>query len=285
MLVVALSCVSGPRPLSPSQLESFSTRRYEGAWEEVFDAAVLSLERLGLSVAEVDQAQGTFVARRADGSGYAVSVQSRAGDQVVIALPTPERPLWLLDGPEGEVTRWDALDERIRALLAAWREFPEWQFLPARNLVAVLQFRAQLPSTWERVEPTIDRRAMLVQRFKHKRGLNPSFLFELSRRRPVLDPKVALVRAAEHAFGAKGRLTWPDDVKVTIDGRGVHGRVELLDGTVPRAATFHLWDQRSSAWAVRVAAICDTKEGCEAEWTAFVESITAPGFEPGRTTF
>lgn len=282
LVVLSSACVSGPRALSANQLETFATRRYPGAFDEVFDATALSLERLGFSLDAVDARQGTLVAKGRDGRGYAVTVQSREDEQLVVALPIPDRELWVLDGDDGETARWDALEERTREMLSSWKEHPEWEYAAARELLGVLTFRARLPKAWEHVEPSVSRRVVVVQRSKPRRGLNPSLVFEVSRRRPVSDARQFLVGAAEVALGAKGRLTWPDAVALPVDGRSAGGRTKVLDGLVPRPVTWHLWHQATAAWSVRIAAVCGPFEGdatCEEEWRALTQSVVSPGFE------
>ncbi len=280
--LLSSACVSGPRALSPAQLEAFATRRYSGAFDEVFDATALSLERLGLSLEAVDARQGTLVAKRRDGRGYQVSLQSREGEQLVVARPVPERELWVLDGDDGELARWDALEARTRELLAAWRDHPEWEYAAARELLGVLTFRARLPKTWEHVEPSVSRRVVVVQRSKPRRGFNPSLVFEVSRRRPVTDERAFLLGAAEVALAARGRLRWPDEVLLRAGASTEGGQTKVLDGSVPRAVTWHLWHEATAAWTVRIAAVCGPFEGdatCEAEWRTLAESVVSIGFE------
>ena len=285
LLVLSSGCVSGPRALSAAQLETCATRSYVGAFDEVFDATALSLERLGFSLDTVDARQGTLVAQRRDGRGYAVTIESREDERRVVALPIPERDVWVLDGDDGETARWDALEERTRELLASWREHPEWEYAAARELLGVLTFRARLPRAWEHVESSVSRRVVLVQRSKPRRGLNPTLVFEVSRRTPVTDERAFLLGAAEVALGAKGRLTWPDEVALPSGGTSAGGRVKVLDGSVARPVTWHVWHEATAAWTVRIAALCGPFEGdetCEEEWRTLTQSIGSPGFEGPR---
>lgn len=282
LVLVSLGCISGPRALTEAQLEAFSTRRHTGSFDEVLDATVLSLARMGLAVSDLDPAQGTLVAKRRDGSGYQVSIHGRNDEQLVVARPFPERELWVLDGDDGESARWDQLEAYTSELLSAWHEHPEWQYLAEKNLVGVLTFRARLPLAWERVEPSVSRRVVVVKRFKSRKGLNPSIVLEVLRRRPVLEAKQFLLATAEEALGAKGRLTWPDQLELSFGVAGGSGQVKVLDGTVPRPITWHLWDQRSAAWTVRLAAVCGPRGSeldCEADWSELTASIVGTGFE------
>lgn len=285
LLVLSSGCVAGPRSLGQSQLESFATRRHQGAFDEVFDATVLSLGRMGLSIEDADLKQGTVVARRKDGTGYAVSIQSRDDEQLVVALPIPERSTWVLDGEDGESARWDRLEAHTKELLTAWREHPEWTFIAARNLLGVLSFYARVPAAWERVDPSVSRRVTSVQRFKARRGLNPTILFEVKRRTPSLDARAFLLTTAEVALQAKGRLTWPGDDEPKLREGRAQRAANVLDGTVPRQVSWRLWDHRTPTWTVRLAAVCGaagSELDCDEDWEALISSIVAPQFEPAK---
>ncbi|MBL8921899.1 MAG: hypothetical protein JNJ54_23815 [Myxococcaceae bacterium] len=282
LFLLLAGCVSGPRALTTAQLEAFSTRRHDGTFDQVFDATVLSLARMGLSVRDVDPRAGTLAALRRDGTGYQVSVRSRGPTQEVLAVPVPERERWVLDGDEGESARWDQLEQYTAELLAAWREHPEWQYLPEKNLVRVLSFAARLPPAWERVEPSVSRRVLVVQRHRSKKGFNPTIVLEVLRRRPVLEAKEFLLSTAEAALGAKTRLAWPEPLELTFGRSGGHGEGRVFDGPLVRPVSWHLWDQRSPSWTVRIAAICgpgDTELNCEDAWEALTASIVGAGFE------
>ncbi|MBM4784220.1 MAG: hypothetical protein GQE15_41650 [Archangiaceae bacterium] len=285
LLVLSSGCVSGPRALGQSQLESYATRRHQAPFDEVFDATVLSLGRMGLTIEESDVKQGTIVAKRRDGTGYSVSIQSRDDEQLVVAVPTPERAAWVLQGEDGESARWDRLESYTNELLTAWRDHPEWAFIAARNLLGVLSFYARVPQRWERVDPSVSRRVTSVQRFKTRRGLNPTILFEVKRRTPALDARAFLLTTAEVALQAKGRLTWVGDDEPTLREGRAQRAANVLDGTVPRQISWHLWDHRTPTFTVRVAAVCGaagSELDCDDDWEALVNSIVAPGFEPAK---
>lgn len=285
LLVLWSGCVSGPRPLGQSQLESYATRRHQAPFDEVFDATVLSLGRMGLSIEDADVKQGTIVARRKDGTGYSVSIQSRDDEQLVVAVPIPERSAWVLDGEDGESARWDRLESHTKELLTAWRDHPEWTFIAARNLLGVLSFYARVPQSWERVDPSVSRRVTSVQRFKSHRGLNPTILFEVKRRTPSLEARSFLLTTAEVALQAKGRLTWQGDDEPKLREGRAQRAANVLDGTVPRQISWHLWDHRTPTFTVRVAAVCGaagSELDCDEDWEALISSIVAPGFEPAK---
>lgn len=281
LVLLVAGCLSGPRALSTAQLEAFSTRRHHGSYDEVFDATVLSLARMGLAVRDVDVRAGTLAALRRDGSGYQVSVRTRGDEHEVVALPVPERERWVLDGDDGESARWDQLEQYTAELLSAWREHPEWQYVPENNLVGVLSFTARLPPAWERVDPSVSRRVLVVQRFRAKKGLNPTIVLEVLRRRPVLEAKEFLLSTAEVAFGAKARLAWPEPLELSFGTTGGHGRARVFDGPLVRPLSWHLWDQRSPSWTVRLAAVCgpDAELECAADWEALTATIASAGFE------
>jgi hypothetical protein len=279
--VFSLACLVGPRALTWPQLEPLAARRYAGEVDEIFDATALALERLGYRITRLARSEGALTAVRPDGAGYEVTIEQRDARQQVVARPTPERPLVTLDGDDGEVARWDALEAATRRLLEAWREPPEWAFVARRNEVQVLSFAAGVPSSFERVVESIDRRVVTAQRFKAgHRGLNPTVLFEVARRRPDDSARPLLQKAIELALGAKGRLNWPDALDAHFDQTGAFGPAQVLDGSVPRQVTWHAWEQRTPAFTIRIAAACGPPpDTCAPAWETIVSSCTTAGFE------
>lgn len=284
-VLVVTACVSGPRALTQAQLEALSTRQLLGDFDEVFDATWLSLEHEGLRVSGADRLAGTLRARRQDGSGYDVSVTADERSQRVRLVPVPDRATWVLDGADGETARWDAIELHATALLAAWREVPEWSHLAEKNLVAVPGVRARLPEAWEKLEPSISRRVLTVQRSRTiKRGFNPTWRFEVKRRMPVDDHRAFVLEAAGAALFAGQRLTWPADTRLTFVEHVAQGRVRLSDGEVPRPVFYALWVGAFDAFTVRIAAVCgppaEAENGCAAEWRALLETLAARGARP-----
>ncbi|MDX2009404.1 MAG: hypothetical protein SFW67_04395 [Myxococcaceae bacterium] len=283
-VLVVVACVSGPRALTPTQLEALSTRQVVGDFDEVFDATWLSLEHEGLRVSRVDRVAGTLLARRPDGTGYDVSVTADERAQRVRLFPVPERATWVLEGDEGETARWDAIELHTTALLAAWREVPEWAHVAEKNLVTVPGVSARLPEAWEKLEPSVSRRVLTAQRSRtQRRGLNPTWRFEVKRRTPRADHRPFLLETAGAALFAGSRLTWPDDTRLAFAGHVAQGRVRLGDGEIARPVTYAVWVGSSEAFTVRIAAICgptDTETACAAEWRAMLEGLVARGVAP-----
>jgi hypothetical protein len=284
-VLVVTACVSGPRALSRDQLEALSTRQLSGDFDEVFDATWLSLEHEGLRVSEADRVAGTLRARREDGTGYDVSVTAAERTQRVRLVPVPDRATWVLDGDDGETARWDAIELHTTALLAAWRELPEWEHLAEKNLVTVPGLSARLPETWEKLEPSVSRRVLTAQRSRtQRRGLNPTWRFEVKRRTPRDDHRPFLLETAGAALFAGSRLTWPDDTRLVFAGHVAQGRVRLGDGEIARPVAYAVWVGASGAFTVRIAAICgppaDTETACAAEWRALLERLVARGVAP-----
>jgi hypothetical protein len=284
-LVVSMACVRGPRALSPSELEAFATRQHAGDFADVFDATVLALEHEGLSMQTVDRVAGTLEARRPDGTGYDVSVTAAERVQRVVLRPVPERERWVLEGEAGETARWDAVELHTTALLAAWRELPEWTIVAERNAVSVPGFRALVPEDWEKLEPSVSRRVLTAQRSRSlKKGFNPTWHFEVKRRAPREDHRPFLVETAGLALFARTRLRWPEEDRLTFAGYEARGGVRLADGSLVRPVLYAVWVGVSDALTVRVAAVCgpaeDPQTGCAAAWRDFLATLTTGGFKP-----
>jgi len=138
-----------------------------------------------------------------------------------------------------------------------------------------------VPSSFERVVESVDRRVVTAQRFKAgHRGLNPTVLFEVARRRPDDSTRPLVQKAIELALGAKGRLTWPDALDARFDQTGAWGPAQVLDGAVPRQVTWHAWEQRTPAFTIRIAAACGpAPDTCAPAWETIVSSCPTAGFE------
>jgi hypothetical protein len=286
-VLVMVACVSGPRALSPLQLEALATRSYLAAFDEVFDATWLSLEHEGLRVSAVDRVAGTLVARRPDGTGYDVSVTADERTQRVVMLPVPERAAWTLEGEGGETARWDAIELHTSALLDAWRHVPEWTHLAERNLVSVPGLRAVLPEAWERLDTSVSRRSLTAQRSRTlKRGFNATWRFEVKRREPKEDHRAFLLETAGLALFAGNRLRWPDETALSLVGHQAQGRVRLSDGAVLRPVMYALWVGASDAFTVRIGAVCgaasEPEAGCAAEWRAMIDALATRGLAAPR---
>lgn len=269
--LLSLSCVSGPRPVSRAQLEAAAVRSHRGAFADVLRASALALQDLGFTIAEADEQAGTVVATHADGSGYQVEVRAHEGEQLVIAVPTPDRPAWDV---ERERTRWDSLAAATGAILEAWSAAPEWSYRADRTLALVLDAQLHVPSDWARVEPSVSRRRLTVQRLSTRKGPNPTVRLAIERRALRHDDAAELLEVARLALGAGDRLLWPDETQGQV--------ARLLDGTVVRPVEFHRWRRSSTAWTISALAICPLEPpsgGCAEAFDELTE-----GFRPGAFT-
>jgi hypothetical protein len=272
-LLGAASCVSGPRPLSRAQLAAAAVRRHAGAFDDVVQATAVALEGLGLRLAERNEREGTLLAVRADGSGYQVDVRSREGEQLVIAVPVPDQPAWVLDGESGEFARWGALAARTDAILEAWKRPGEWSYRPDRNLALVFDAQIQLPAEWARVEPDVSRQKLIVQRFATRRGPNPTMVLSIDRRAVGGENVRELIAVARLALGGGDRLTWPDDSE--------DGVARVLDGAVVRPVEWHRLRRSSAAWTIRVIAVCPLEGvpgGCGGGFGEVLEGLRPGSF-------
>ncbi len=282
-VLLLAACAQGPRPISPSRLLALSERRYLTQFDEAYDASWLAAERLGYAVEDSDRQRGTFLARAQDGRTWSVAVSAQGDAQVVTAVPGPERAAWRLEGPGGELERWDALEAKTRELVEAWRNPPEWTFTPATNDVSLGDFHASVPPDWRHVDLAVDRRQVVAQREKPpQKGLNPTLAIRVERRRPV-HPRAEVVRAvAGLALGVSRRPATITPVVGELTERGFGGDLMLKVHDAEQHVRWHLWDARSKAWTVRLIAVCgpeDGSEGCEGEWRRVVGQLVSRGFE------
>lgn len=283
-LGLALSgCVAGPHPVSEEQLRSLGRRTYAAQYDEAFDATWLALERLGFRVLSQSRRVGTLLAQHDDGRQYDVGVEPHDAQHLVTALPGPPRVAWQLDGARGEVARWDELERLTRALLAAWKRWPEWTFVPAANDLGVLSLHVKAPREWEHVDLELSRHRAELQRFKPGHlGLNPTLLMDIDRRRPVHGVTPLVLETAGRALGTRTRLSLPEVLAGPLTARGYSGDASLDDGAAKHAVRWHLWDMRTPEWTIRIAAVCgpeDSELSCEGEWDKLVASVVSRGFE------
>ncbi len=283
LLALVLSgCVAGPRPVDERTLGALSRRSYAVQFDEAYDATWLSLERLGFVVGERDRRRGTLEAQHPDGRTYAVEVEQRGSTMEVTAVPGPARQAWQLDGPLGEIARWDELGRQTRALLEAWRTWPEWSFEARRNTLTLGAFSVQVPREWARVDLEVSRRKVELQRhLPTGRGLNPTIVVEVDRRRPRHKHSPLVLEAGGRALSARTRLRLVEEVDSPLTARGYSGDVELMDPPGSHEVRWFLWDMRTPEWTVRLGAVCarEGEEACDTDWERVTGSIHSTGFE------
>ncbi len=266
-----------------------------GAFDEVYDATWLTLEAAGWAVGESDPRAGTFVTQVVVlpdglGRGWAASVSQEGGAIRVTLLPrvyrgsadvTPDSG-WLLDGPGGEVERWDALFAGIGGLISAWREAPELALSNARGELNAAGMRLLIPN-WQHFEFSLDRRTLVMQPVGP--GPASTLLYRIERRRPKPDAAALVHETLEHAFHASGRLAEPASWDIAQDawGETAAGDVLLDSDSSPNPVRWRRWEAGNSAWVVRVAAACPAEKEprCEGEVRRVIESAVNTAPVPG----
>jgi len=275
---LALGCAT-VRPLSDEAARARGQHDFEGAPEDVLDAAWLTLLDEGYRVTAANRAAGTVsLLRASDGHGYDVAVAPGDGVQVLTALPKGPRPL-VVGGDAGEDAKWEALWDGVRALLATWAEAPEWRYETRTNTLLLPDVSFRPPKAWAYLDFDIHRHRARVLKARGQRPgkLMPTVLAVVERRHPESTLPRLLQEAAGVALAARARLTLPDDIEAVREGDGVGGTLRVLDGTTPREVRWHALVRSSSAWTVTLVAVCGVKEdACEAEWREVLASVARP---------
>lgn len=289
LLLVAACAPRGPRQLSATQLRSRASRSISAGFDEVYDATWLALESQGWTVTAHDRRAGTLstnviAGEHGTGRSWEASVSQEGSAQTVTLLPhmheherdvTPD-VYWTLEGPGGELQRWDEAFARIVALVEAWRNHPELILEKTRGELDAAGLHLLLPPTWEHFEFSVDRRSLAVQRFKRSRGLNPSVLYRIERRRPEPDLEAMVHETLERAFGGLESLAEPSEWTSRGDAWGLCGEGEVLvgPGLVAQPVRWRRWEARSPAWVVRVAVACapEGERACDFETHQILES-------------
>lgn len=264
VLLLCLTSCASTQVLTPAEASAISTRTWKAAPDEVFDATLLTLRESGHEVTQFDRVAGTL--------------HLDTWDLDVAALGTEQR---VVATPRQQVTRaelsqlLDALESGTRTLLRAWLDLPEWKFDGRRNLLRVPGFAVAPPPEWEWLDYDISRRFVVVQQRRARTGPNPTLLVELERRRPESRLDTALRRGAGLALAARSRVTMPDELNATEDETGQHGKLRVLDGTVPMDVAWHASQTTLGASEVRLIMVCPraTEGLCRDLWRALFASI------------
>lgn len=272
---LALGCAT-VRPLSEVTARSLAQHGFEGEADVVLDAVWLTLAAKGYVATEHDAVTGRVSLTAPDGHGYDVSVQPGEEEQMVIAMPRSPRAL-MLGGPEGEDAKWDALWRGTAALLASWREVPEWAYETRTNTLRGAGCAFEPPKAWAYLDFDIHRQRARVKQFRGHRDapLNPSVLAVIDRRRPLSTLSELLREAAGVALTARNRLTLPDDLEAMREPGGLGGKLQVLDGTTPREVRWHSRVESNGPWTVTIIAVCgEGEESCDDAWLAATRSVT-----------
>lgn len=301
LLAGAACATSGPRPMGARALEELGMRRYHAPPDELYDAAWLAFEKLGLRVVAHDRRAGSFETQedpQRTGAPYAWTAQvEQEQDTVRLQLlplrrgpAAPDAP-WPVDGPGGLEDRVRAVHAQVQALLDAWREGALLAYDTQHHDVGAAGVRVALPAEWGGVELRTDRRRLqLVRKPRQPRPVVPTMAVEVDRRRPVPVPEagagpaaprelapsleaVALAAARDARLDVQGPLaSWaPRAGKV---GDLAYWTFDVTVDADPAARLFAFWTE-TAAWTVRVVAVCgrDAPDACDDELRALVQGV------------
>jgi hypothetical protein len=262
-------CASTSRSLvSEGDFAEASAVEYEASFDEVYDAAWLSLEKLGFTIAAHDRRQGTFLAAPAkDRVGYEVQATPRETRvRLQLALRTfkdghPElsEVRWRPDGLTAELDKATALHAQVKALLDAWEHPLELAYLKVGHAVLADGMRLPLPPAWNVLDLRTDRRHLKLQLFKRaEQGQNPTLVVGLGRRRPL--PSVAVL-AQEAAAAAVPDAHTAVPESETRDpvmlGGGLAAWTQTLEiAAEPFDLDLFTFTAETHAWALQAAAAC-----------------------------
>lgn len=284
----------GPTALSPAQLQSRASRSIPAAFDDVYDATWLTLEAAGWTVTGHDRRAGNaetnvLVAPNGIGRAWTASVSQEGATMVVTLLPRVFEGArevtadmhWTLEGPGGEVERWDGLFAGIVGLVQTWRVHPELTLSNSRGELDAVGLRMLVPS-WQHFEFSVDRRTLVMQ----APGSLPdsTVLYRIERRRPGPDLAALVHETLERAFHAAGRVTGPADWEIVKDAWGETAEGDVLVGAdlTPRPVRWRRWEAGNAAWVVRVASACAVSSpGCDSDVRRVVESAVNTAPVPG----
>lgn len=311
LLITALcasSCTTrGPVAMTQRELKARGTHVFEGAFDEVYDAAYLALEKHEGKIQAGSRIEGIIEGDKIEFSAppgwdglayrsYSISVYQDGARVAVTAVPrlwagdrdVSDEPLWVMPGSDGEEGHWQRMFDTITDLLQAWRDVPELQVERSRGEVKVLGVRFTAPPDWRGLELSVDRRTAIAQATMRGKpgcpecvgGLNPTIVFEIARRSPPPDaPRLENV-ALENALGPK--LVAPEAWDATETPVGLRGTGQVVAGDPSKTVSvvWWRWDARDPTWMIRAAAACGPPEGpsgCDAQWNAVIDGVV---FEP-----
>ena len=292
LLLAVMSCAPrGPIALSAAQLQSRASRSIPAAFDEAYDATWLTFEAAGWKVIEFDRRAGTLstaavIEGVGTGRAWSANVSQEGATVVITLLPrifegardVTADMAWTLEGPGGEVERRDALFTDIVALVDSWRVHPELLLSNSRGEVDAVGLRLLVPG-WAHFEFSTDRRTLVMQ--GAGKGLVPTLLYRIERRRPDADGAPVVHEALEHAFHAPGRVAEPSSWESARDtwGEAATGEVFIGSELSPRPVQWRAWEAGNASWVVRLVSACppDT-DVCENDVRRVIESAvnTAP---------
>lgn len=272
LLAGLLSCAcvpKGPRALSSTEWALQQGQPLTAPFDEVFDAAWLTLEEEGETIREHDRRAGGFETnlRR---------VEVGADGAQVVLKQTPHDRVF----SETFETRWF---ERVKWLTTQWRTHPELTFKSRRGEVVAAGVHLLTPPGWEHFDFSTDRRTLFVQRYKGRApGFNDTLAFRIERRAPVPDRDRLLVNALEKAKPGSLPVALEGLDAEAADGAGEHGTAQWVVGSsrLPFDARWRRWEHVGAAWVARLAAACPAgaDSPCDADAKAVIEGAVTREF-------
>jgi hypothetical protein len=265
-LLLLCACASSTRNLSSeADFVDASAVEYDASFDEVYDAAWLSLEKLGFKVVAHDRRAGTFTAGPSTGTGYDVQATPRETKvrlQLSVRAFRDGQPV-LSDGPGRDFRRElepvSALHAQVRALTDAWKHVPELSYLKVGHAVWADGVRLPLPETWNVLDLRTDRHFLKLQQLKRaNQGINPTLLVLLDRRRPLPSTAELATEAAQLAVpDAKPVVPESDARSAVLLGGKLAAWTQVQEVS---AEPFDLdclsFATETLAWTLKAAAVC-----------------------------
>lgn len=296
LALASSACTSrGPTSLTQRELKVRGTHTFDAPFDEVYDAAYLTLERYEGRIASASRLEGVVENDKVELTApagfpgtayrsYAVSVFQEGGRVSVSAIPrlwaddrdVSDEPYWVLAGHNGEDEHWERLFDGIQELLLTWRDVPELVIDKKLGTVTALNVRLTTPADWPLLQLAPDRRTAWAQNTAPG-ALKPTVVVEVARRQPPPDATHLELTALEYALGPK--LTTPEAWDTTETPTGKHGAGQVIVGDLNKTVSVNwkVWDAREPAWMIRAAAACgpaDSVAGCEAQWSSMIDGVT-----------
>src|SRR5438067_2279908 len=151
LFFVCASCTTrGPIAMAQRELKALGTKSFDAQFEEVYDAAYLSLESHEGRIALGSRLEGVIENDKVEFAAPAVP-RLWADDRDV-----SEEPRWVLPGSDGEESHWQRLFDGIDDLLNAWRDVPEMHVEKTRGEVTVLGVKITVPPDFRGIELAVD---------------------------------------------------------------------------------------------------------------------------------
>jgi hypothetical protein len=268
--VTLAGCATPTRDdLSSGEFSERQAVEYEASFDEVYDAAWLSFEKLGFTVVSHHRREGRFAVAPASLSGEGFEVQATPRETRLRLQVWPRRfenggamfedVAWGVNGRTEREQQVSSLHAQVKALLEAWKVPRELDYLKVGHAVSADGMRVALPPSWNVLELRTDRRRLKLQALKRSNlGANPTLLLELDRRRPLPSTTALAQEAGELAVPDSKFVVPENDVRLPVLlGGGLPAWTQAFEVQAePYDLDLLTFTTESHAWAVRVAAVC-----------------------------